>query len=1050
MRQNLSKLFLFVIWLYIPGFIFAQTPNIPIGPDGSPLPNYQDRLNQLIQSGIDPSGLPSIPLSIQRPGQGLGSQTGTLNVNQPPNPISPLGSANPSTPPTNPNQAPIELEGTDPVLDEDEAAFESRPKEAPGQNLTDVKSNVFGHRIFSQEGFDFKQNSSNVPPEDYIIGPGDNFFVNVYNGSELTTTLLVEPDGSVSTSYTGKAYVAGLSYAQARDRIKRLIRNVVSSQSTIEIRLTSDIRPITVNIVGEVFKPASYRIDASTPAFNALFAAGGVNDIGSVRNILIKRNGKLVQIVDLYDYLIFGRTEPVYLQNNDFIIVPPQGKIVKITGPVRRPMEYELLPGENLKQLLTLSGGLTYDAKTSKAQVARLENEREVLIDFELASVLENPNKDFRLTEGDHIILQEVIKGAYNVVQVFGDVQYPGTYQLTEGDKIVDLVLKAGGLGIEAYRERAYIVRIVPNSRELLYIPLNLSQIFNPDSLIPDTNNINNLDLKFFDALIIFSQQDFLDDRFIDVEGLVRNPGTFRTSPTMTLKDLLFLVGGPQKDADYNNIELSTITRAEDLVKRKQNTDDEQAAEASTADAPTTDGQAPEGDAEGDVEGDDPEVIQRIAISTDWENDPVIDTLRVYNFDRVKVYSKYDFIFFQYVDVEGAVKNPGRYQVKRGMNLKDILYQAGGLEEFADESEIELYKDIDISERGNYNTRTPQKEIERIKIRKDWQTSTLADSLSVEGYRKIVVRSELDFFQPGSVTIKGLVNNPGTYEVSPNMTLKDLIYMAEGLKIEADFDNIELSRVFISQTDDGQIIPVPISLQPVRCSQNWQEDSTLDQIKVNAFDQVIIRKNPDFQLQESVFLSGEVFVEGEYNKKRKDERLNSLVARAGGITELAYVEGAYIMRPDRGQIAIKLNKALRRPNSRFNVPLLEGDTLVIPERVDIVGIEGNVLKPGTQVLYEPTRKRMKYYVNLAGGFDRRTQRNKITVTYVDGRVKSSKRIMLVRFYPKVEQGAIIDVAARPEREQRERRGLNINLQEVLASATSLLTFYLLIDRTFVN
>ncbi|MEL7341342.1 MAG: hypothetical protein AAGM67_12745, partial [Bacteroidota bacterium] len=97
MRQNLSKLFLFVIWLYIPGFIFAQTPNIPIGPDGSPLPNYQDRLNQLIQSGIDPSGLPSIPLSIQRPGQGLGSQTGTLNVNQPPNPISPLGSANPST-----------------------------------------------------------------------------------------------------------------------------------------------------------------------------------------------------------------------------------------------------------------------------------------------------------------------------------------------------------------------------------------------------------------------------------------------------------------------------------------------------------------------------------------------------------------------------------------------------------------------------------------------------------------------------------------------------------------------------------------------------------------------------------------------------------------------------------------------------------------------------------------------------------------------------------------------------------------------------------------
>ncbi|MEL6132906.1 MAG: SLBB domain-containing protein [Bacteroidota bacterium] len=750
------------------------------------------------------------------------------------------------------------------------------------------------------------------------------------------------------------------------------------------------------------------------------------------------------------------RTEPVYLQNNDFIIVPPQGKIVKISGPVRRPMEYELLEGENLKQLITLSGGLTYDAKTSKAQVARLENEREVLIDFNLQEVMKNSNKDFLLTEGDHIILQEVIKGAYNIVQIFGDVQYPGTYQLTQGDRVVDLVLKAGGLGIEAYRERAYIVRIVPNSRELLYIPLDIGQVFTPDSLVPDTNNINNLDLKFFDALIIFSQQDFLDDRFIDVEGLVRSPGTFRTSPTMTLKDLLFLVGGPQKDADFNNIELSTITQAEDLAKRRLNPDDQESSDVgSTAQdvSAGSDGQAPsgEGDSEGpDVQSEEREVIQRIAISKDWENDPVIDTLRVYNFDRVKVYSKYDFIFFQYVDVEGAVKNPGRYQIKRGMNLKDILYQAGGLEEYADESEIELYKDIKISERGNYNTRTPEKEIERIKIQKDWQKSEVADSLLVEGYRKIVVRSEQDFFQPGTVTIKGLVNNPGVYEVSPNMTLKDLIYMAEGLKIEADFDNIELARVFVTQTENGEIIPVPIALQPVRCNQNWQEDSTLDQIKVNAFDQVIVRKNPDFQLQESVFLAGEVLVEGEYNKKRKDERLSSLVSRAGGITELAYVEGAYIMRPERGQIAIKLNKALRRPNSRFNVPLLEGDTLVIPERVDIVGIEGNVLKPGTQVLYEPSRKRMKYYVNLAGGFDRRTQKGKVTVTYVDGRVKSAHRVFLIRFYPKVEQGAIIDVAARPEKDPKNRTGLGINLQEVLASATSLLTFYILIDRTLVN
>ena len=152
----------------------------------------------------------------------------------------------------------------------------------------------------------------------------------------------------------------------------------------------------------------------------------------------------------------------------------------------------------------------------------------------------------------------------------------------------------------------------------------------------------------------------------------------------------------------------------------------------------------------------------------------------------------------------------------------------------------------------------------------------------------MVIRSETDFFQQGYVDIKGLVNKPGNYPVLPQMSLKDLIYMAEGLKMEADFDNIELSRVFISASETGELIPVPITINTITSTQNWQIDPLLDSIKINAFDQVIVRKNPNFRLQESVFLEGEIWVEGEYNKASKDERLNSLVERAGGITELAY------------------------------------------------------------------------------------------------------------------------------------------------------------------
>lgn len=1046
MHQEFFQFKIFALFLLLGVMNFAKAQQVnPQGQQAIPpniqnqLPNLQNRIDQLRNANVPLNQLPTVPTQ-------PGTQPGTVNPG-----------ANNGFPQPGPPIDNITLEGDDTVLDEEDAEFEDKPTQVNEVNLTPaIVSNIFGLHLFRDSTIKFNQSGTRIPPDDYIVGPGDMFGITVYGSDEFSESLSVADDGSVSRQFIGKIYVLGLTYARARKLLEERYRSFVGRRATIEILLVTNRRSINVNIVGEVRKPGSYRISASTTAFNALYAAAGINNIGSVRNIQIKRQGKTIQILDLYDFLVYGKDDPIYLKDNDFIYVPVQGKICEIEGAVKRPMEYELREAENLNTLLSFSGGLNYDALRKEAQIARLDrfSEREVLRDVDLRAYLEDETKDYKMYSGDRLIVKSVNKGAFNIVQVFGNVEYPDTYQLFPGERVSDLVNKAGGLGIDAYLDRAYIVRIVPNSSEVVYIPINLSQLFSSDS--SSVNESNNLILQFFDALMIFSKTDFIDQRHIIVEGEVRKPGVYETSPTMTLKDLLFYVGGIKRDADFNNVELSIITRAEDLNIEKLRQQQEEESLGEVGDIEGDQGSVP--GRVGDLDnietmdgigelGTEEQLVQRISIDENWQEDPLIDTLLIHNYDRVRVFSKYEFFFFKYIDVEGSVVNPGRYQLKRGMTLKDLLYQTGGLAEDADVNEIELYVDIDLEERGNFNNETDKQEIIRIKIEEDWQNSEIADSIEMADFHKVVVRSEKDFFSPGYVEVIGLVNNPDTFQVHPNMTLRDLLYMAEGLKMEADFENIELTRVLEFEDGTGGIIPIPVVINTVATQQNWQDDISLDEIKVNSFDKVFVRQNPAFELQESVFIQGEVFLEGEYVKATKAERISSLIARAGGVTELADLEGAYLRRTNIGSIAIKLDRALKRQGSKFDIPMLEGDTLVVPPRVDVVTITGNVLKPETTVLFEPSHQSFKYYVNLAGGFDRRTKRKLNTVTYVDGRVKSTRNFLIFRKNPKIEQGAIIYVERKPERGGSLVDRVKLDAQEIMATVSSILTFYLLIDRT---
>jgi len=391
------------------------------------------------------------------------------------------------------------------------------------------------------------------------------------------------------------------------------------------------------------------------------------------------------------------------------------------------------------------------------------------------------------------------------------------------------------------------------------------------------------------------------------------------------------------------------------------------------------------------------------------------------------------------------------YRLLDDMNLKDLIYRAKGITAGNDKVEIELHRKIGIDEKGNFGTKPTDNEIFRFSLGSDWESEEGLENISLEGIEKVLVIPEDAFAVSTYIQIKGEVGKPGMYELTPNMTLKDLLYQAEGIRIHADFEYIEMTRI-LEVEQDGKIIPTPVVLQRVATIQDWKNDSSLNQVFINAFDQIFIRKDPDFELQESIYLAGEFISPGEYNKIRKSERISSLVKRANGTTDLADLEGAHILRSGiLGPISLKLKRALSNPGGKFDIPLLEGDSLIIPPLKNTVTIRGNVLQDNVTVIYEKGNKRYKYYVRkYAGGFSKKTLKRNNTIIYADGSVRGPIRFFWKTFYPRVEQGSTIQVARKPEKEKKEKDGDNrirINTQELIASLTAILTFAILLRNT---
>ena len=391
--------------------------------------------------------------------------------------------------------------------------------EGRGINKIPGAKSTYGANVFSNAA-QYSTTELSTPPLDYPLGVGDHVVVSMYGGAEFQEKYLVGTDGSIFPKGMGKIYVGGVTWQNVQRILYSRFSAVVPAGTNIDFSL-GEPRSININVVNEVNNPGIITVSAFSNAFSVISKAGGITETGNLRNILIKRNGRVIEELDVYKYLQTGDFgKHIYLQNNDFIIVPFYEKKVLATGQFRRPMYYQLRKDEGVKALLKYSGGLNADAIGSNLTIIRSENESQNLKNVNATAILKIEGQDALLQDGD-IVKADLIKaGLVNRVEIRGEIKYPDQYEYRPGDKLFDVINRAGGITKNTYLQRAYVFRGAGDST-------NLQSADRLEVDLTDLNNNtvdskNNVSLLPNDVIQLFSASEFTDDVFVEIFGEVR------------------------------------------------------------------------------------------------------------------------------------------------------------------------------------------------------------------------------------------------------------------------------------------------------------------------------------------------------------------------------------------------------------------------------------------------------------------------------------------------------------------------------------------------
>ena len=614
---------------------------------------------------------------------------------------------------------------------------------------------VFGRNIFSIKSLTFAPSENIATPANYKLGPGDEVIIDIWGTNQTTIRQTISPDGFINVDGIGIVYLTGMTVKEADNYMRRQLGRIYSvegddAQSEIKLTLGA-IRTITVNVMGEVVAPGTYSLSSLSTVYHALYRAGGFNDLGSVRNVSLVRNGKKIADVDVYDFIINGKpADNVVLQDGDVVLVPTYESVVAIAGNVKRPMKYEMKVGENVADLIAFAGGFRGDAYTANVNVER-RNGRE----FQVYTVEKGDFSSFALIDGDSIDVGTIINRYENRVEVKGAVYRPGFYQLNDKVNTVSkLVAVADGLRGDAFTNRALLHRERPDYT-LELIQVDLKGILN--------GTVADIELQKNDVLTISNVNEIKDLGFVTIVGEVAEPGMFRFAENTTIEDLILQAGGLLESASTAKVDVS---------RRVKNPD-------STTDNDTI------------------SQLFSFTISGDYTITGG-DAFVLQPYDQVYVRRSPGYSAQNHVEVQGEVIFPGVYALRnKSMRLSDVVKLAGGTSSLAYVKGAKLNRQMNEDERKQFEA--------SLDMLANTADSTSVAKLDAASVYSVGINLEEALANPGSdidlvlregdvivvpefintVKVSGCVLYPNTVTYNPKMSVGDYITQAGGFGFRA-------------------------------------------------------------------------------------------------------------------------------------------------------------------------------------------------------------------------------------------------------------------------
>jgi len=613
---------------------------------------------------------------------------------------------------------------------------------------------VFGRNIFNSNNLTFEPSNNLPTPANYRLGAGDEIIIDIWGANQVTIQETISPDGNISIDRLGLIYLSGKTVNQATSYLKKELNKIYAGlddedpSSLIKVSL-GNTRTIQVNVMGEVYQPGTYALSAFSTVFHALYSAGGVSDIGSLRNVQVARNGKKIAEVDVYDFIMHGKTkDDIKLQEGDVIIVPPYEALVKIEGNVKRPMKYEMKNDETVATLLKYAGNFSSDAYTRSIKIIR-QNGKE----YQVFTVDDIDYSVFKIKDGDILTAEAILNRFENKLEIKGAVYRPGIYQYGGSlNTVKQLIEKADGVMADAFLGRAVLQRQREDlTREIIQVDLK--------AILGGTKP--DISLQRNDVLYIPSIHDLQDLGNIEVFGEVARPGKYIYADNMTLEDLIIQAGGLLESASTVKVDVSR------RIKNNKSTES-----ASTI-------------------GQMFSFALKDGFIIDGEAGFVLEP-----YDQVYVRRSPGYQEQVNVSVEGEILYEGTYALtNKSERLSDLVLKAGKVTPYAyvrgaklmrkaNEEEIERMKDVvEMMQREMGGASMDSLKLEDIKTEYSVGIDLEAAINNPGGDADIVLREGDKLIIPemvNTVKINGAVMMPNTVAYNKKMSVKDYISQAGG------------------------------------------------------------------------------------------------------------------------------------------------------------------------------------------------------------------------------------------------------------------------------